>query len=394
MIFTQELENHFKEQKITIILYPDPTEKSFSSLNEFYEFMLKEKEFWEICTDSDMTVQIYNRFVSIVNNIEKVTTIDNLNFNQEIDLIDNAIRDSQENSFPCIYSVTPQAKFIKERYGVHYSQADAACDYLFNSELNHSLQNDKAYLIGILSTFLFNDGNKFNRSENEKQALLDLRTRFSQEFNTLHDQYKQWTNEYNSFKDTTEQWRIGFQQTADNFLNNKKQKLEELEQLYRDKLRLEGPATYWKDTSQSYSEKGRRWRLWATISTFLFIVYLTILLYNLPESWARGSGLSYSSIKSTIIFTLIASMGIYIINLFVKLSTSAYHLARDANERFQLTHVYLSLLKEQGASEAAERSIILQSIFSRADTGLLKRDSAPTMPDVGILSQILKNIKQ
>lgn len=58
---------------------------------------------------------------------------------------------------------------------------------------------------------------------------------------------------------------------------------------------------------------------------------------------------------------------------------SAFHLARDARERYQLTRVYLAMLKAN-AVDPEHRAIILQSLFSRADTGLLKHDSGPTMP--------------
>ena len=88
---------------------------------------------------------------------------------------------------------------------------------------------------------------------------------------------------------------------------------------------------------------------------------------------------------------MIVSVAVYIIRLFVKLALSSYHLARDAKEREQLTYVYLALNKEK-AIATEERNIVLQSIFSRADTGLLKGDSSPTIPD-GVVSQILKNIK-
>jgi hypothetical protein len=54
-------------------------------------------------------------------------------------------------------------------------------------------------------------------------------------------------------------------------------------------------------------------------------------------------------------------------------------LVRDAEERKQLSYVYLAL-KENGSIADTERHIVLQSIFSRADTGLLKEDSSPTMP--------------
>ena len=67
------------------------------------------------------------------------------------------------------------------------------------------------------------------------------------------------------------------------------------------------------------------------------------------------------------------------IRTFTKLSFSAYHLVRDAEERKQLVYVYLAL-KQDNAIKDEERILILQSIFSRADSGLLKEDSSPTMP--------------
>ena len=122
----------------------------------------------------------------------------------------------------------------------------------------------------------------------------------------------------------------------------------------------------------------------------MFIIFLTILLYNLPEKYLGEKGFTFDSFKITIIITLIISIAIYLIRLFIKLSISAYHLSRDAKERYQLTYVFLSLLKERGVSES-ERHIVLQSLFSRADTGLLKGDHSPTIPD-GIWSNIFKNI--
>jgi hypothetical protein len=65
--------------------------------------------------------------------------------------------------------------------------------------------------------------------------------------------------------------------------------------------------------------------------------------------------------------------------LLAKLTFSSFHLSRDAEEREQLTHFYLALKKDT-AIEPEERQLILQSLFSRADTGLLKDDSSPTMP--------------
>ena len=58
---------------------------------------------------------------------------------------------------------------------------------------------------------------------------------------------------------------------------------------------------------------------------------------------------------------------------------SSFHLARDAEERHTLTFFYLALLKDTEVKDE-DRKLILQSLFSRTDTGLLKEDSGPTMP--------------
>ncbi len=94
----------------------------------------------------------------------------------------------------------------------------------------------------------------------------------------------------------------------------------------------------------------------------------------------------------SVLFTLGFSTLFYLLRLFVKLSLSSFHLARDANERYQLTHQYLALLQEKAIDDKS-RDILLQSLFSRAETGLLKGDSSPTLPD-GVLSQVLKNISK
>ena len=115
--------------------------------------------------------------------------------------------------------------------------------------------------------------------------------------------------------------------------------------------------------------------------------------YNLPERLINNDTFSHQNLKGTIILAVIVSVFVYLIRLFVKLSTSAYHLSRDAKERHQLTYFYLALINDNDKTVSEkEREIILNSLFSRADTGLLKGDSTPAFPG-GMLETILKNGK-
>jgi hypothetical protein len=85
------------------------------------------------------------------------------------------------------------------------------------------------------------------------------------------------------------------------------------------------------------------------------------------------------------------SFGAYIIRVFSKLTFSSFHLARDAEEREQLTHVYLAL-KAKHELNIEHESILLQALFSRTDTGMLGGDHSPTMPTIGpIMDRVMGN---
>jgi hypothetical protein len=96
-------------------------------------------------------------------------------------------------------------------------------------------------------------------------------------------------------------------------------------------------------------------------------------------------------LRGTILVAAGVSAFLYLMNLFVKLATSSYHLARDARERYQLTYVFLALEKD-GSVTPKDREVILTALFSRADTGLLKNDSSPSMPTPW--SAIIQGIKE
>jgi hypothetical protein len=70
----------------------------------------------------------------------------------------------------------------------------------------------------------------------------------------------------------------------------------------------------------------------------------------------------------------------FAIRAVTKVMFSSFHLARDCEERHTLTYFYLSLLKESTVDKE-DKKLIMQALFSRAETGLLKDDSSPTMPN-------------
>jgi Family of unknown function (DUF6161) len=168
-------------------------------------------------------------------------------------------------------------------------------------------------------------------------------------------------------------------------------KIVELESTYGEKLRLEKPVDYWEELKKNYQEQGWSWTKWSIGISSVFVLLLLLLLYFFPD-WLKGMFHS-DQLKGLIIFTLVVPTFTYLLHLFIKLANSAFHLSRDAEERKQLTHVYLALLKDKGVEET-ERAIILQSLFSRADTGLLKNDSTPAMPISASIFDAITKIKR
>ena len=141
--------------------------------------------------------------------------------------------------------------------------------------------------------------------------------------------------------------------------------------------------------AKTYKWKGL---LWLFISILIAggiiygLIYLIINTQNLFEENAYWLDL----IKDTVILTVITSIAIYILRIAIRLAMSSFHLSRDALERKQLCHFYLSLIKNNSVSEK-ERALIINSLFSRSVTGLLKGDSSPSMNQN--ISDLLKKDK-
>ncbi|AVO55750.1 DUF6161 domain-containing protein [Ectopseudomonas mendocina] len=168
-----------------------------------------------------------------------------------------------------------------------------------------------------------------------------------------------------------------------------KESLSHLEATYQEHLRLKGPANYWEEKSRTHWVRG----------TIFFVLLFALLISSIVgfgiffSIWLAGerTPVSLSHIEGLLIFVAMISTLAFLSRVLSRVAFSEFHLQRDAEERLQLTHLYLSLSKETSLEDDA-RVIILQSLFSRAETGLLVNESGPTMPGiVDLLSAIKKS---
>ena len=170
--------------------------------------------------------------------------------------------------------------------------------------------------------------------------------------------------------------------SARQFEQDYQDRIKVLEDTYTKLLQLKGPAEYWDELAKSYRSRG--WWLLGVVGLIGVVVFgsLLALLFDCDKlPLLNHVKFDAATVRASLIFVVLTSVAGYLLHLFTRLSISSFHLARDYRERFQLTRVYLALIKDGDIqNEESTRQLILQSIFSRSDTGLLKGDHALTMP--------------
>lgn len=302
-----------------------------------------------------------------------------------------------------------------------------AYDYLTNKIDTDNL--DANYMSGLIKAYEFKlqgDSNIGERREIEKKNIEQLKNEFKQFIETSNKEkttfsnklktiikdvnkkendnrlknnteFKTWFDsitkkQFDSSKSNQKKFEDWFEKVSDNVIESNKQEIvrvKELEELYSDKLMLEKPAQYWNERAIKLKVEANKWLKGLIISIILAVVVLASILFFISTDTLEFLFSKTSiAIRSSIAFITLISFLAYAIRTFSKLAFSSYHLVRDAEERKQLVYVYLAL-KQKNAITDNERILILQSIFSRSDSGLLKEDSSPTMPSANIIEKII-----
>ncbi|WP_099607279.1 DUF6161 domain-containing protein [Vibrio coralliilyticus] len=190
-------------------------------------------------------------------------------------------------------------------------------------------------------------------------------------------------------KDKKNEWasdKAQLNQEHEKLLASSTKKLGELEATYQEHLKLEKPAEYWSNMAKKYDDSSS---LWFGVLALLILTGVAGFahFYSLYLS-GQDTGVTLDSVKGIVLFVSGITIYGFLIRVVSRMLMSATHLKRDSEERAQLTYFYLALIKD-GAIDEQSRDIVIQSLFSRTETGLITGDSSPTMPAM----DVLKNIK-
>lgn len=288
---------------------------------------------------------------------------------------------------------SPETQFLIELNKTTPSLVQGSFQYFTGQEI----PKDKFGFAGALKAYEFSmdGGAKISRSPAEKATL----TKLSKEIESAIDQSNQllldhlaaskakseeFSKQINDLKgEKNELFSTWFKDSQQEFKDLSEKidaRRQELEKTYNEIFFLKEPAKYWKDRAEELGVDGKKYLQYLYILIGIGALSLFVLLWQIPDGILldifKGEA---SAIKWTIVYVTFISFLAFGIKTLSKLAYSTYHLKRDAEERHQLTYVYLSLVNDKKIDDK-DRQLVLQSLFSRADTGLLKDDSSPTMP--------------
>ncbi|WP_296125504.1 DUF6161 domain-containing protein [Pseudomonas sp. Ga0074129] len=155
------------------------------------------------------------------------------------------------------------------------------------------------------------------------------------------------------------------------------EKVAILENTYEEKLKLKKPAEYWAKSARKFGIQGGLW----TLAIVALVVVAAINFQEIFVTWLQGreTPVQLNTIQGVILYGSIAGVYAFLLRVLSRLAFSSFHLMRDAEEREQLTYLYLSLTNEAEIDKES-RDIVLQALFSRSETGLLAQEHGPTMP--------------
>lgn len=389
--YPEEMDKYFQDRKLVVKTFPNRFQHlreaefpdiEITSAQQCYDFIEAELKFW-----SDKDIQnkslvgaFYSKLINAKNNFNSAKRF--YESNQAANAQPQMNNLYSDLSQEYLYSKTKLAQFLKQ-YKVN--------DYHFFEGLDFALcANPANQLYNYVGTHIgFAIGLEYLKVLQTARAMTkEELDKFSENVKIASDSYAELNERYTAAFHEQEKRIEEIKQHNDDAIKNLETKsaayfserdkqCADLENLYENKLRIEKPADYWKQMSEMYARKGKVWLIAGCLLAALIIAMLICIIIFVPNVFDADSHW-FDILKNSAIVTVIAGVAIYVLRIFVKMALSSFHLGRDAKEREQLSYYYLSLIEGKAITDR-ERALIINSLFSRSDTGLLKGDSAPTM---------------
>lgn len=181
-----------------------------------------------------------------------------------------------------------------------------------------------------------------------------------------------------------------FQKSLNEWQEEKQNNLNDLEETYKNKLSLEAPEKLWNERAVEHQKQATRWTyflIFAVLALIFALVFLVIVIHDYSLNIIKKD---LPFISESFILISVISFFIYIIRVLIKIVMSNHHLATEYKQKAALTRFYQALTKAGTNIDKDERLIIINSLFGKVETGLVKTDTSNDSDT--ILAILSKNI--
>ena len=352
--------------------FKDMTGKTFhfETLNQLHSFLKGEVDFWQKQKNSIVNQSKFHIILKSHGLLQTaIETIESWPQNQIDTWEDQQLQKKVNQMVPQIFDQTPGKwlwsghPFVETYINCHKNYdndaAEAFLKYVVNNQIVNinNPNNFTGVMLGY--EFLNQDSDLVKRRNSEKSSLDHLRNQLEETNNKLIKEVAEFERDFiNWDKDSRKNWVSWIEETSrayteqhnrfrtehtaqqntrqnefNTYIDNCKNQIIELENLYREKLKLEAPAQYWNNAARKFNTQGRNWA-----RALIFLILLGLIGFGVfYNSWLKGQAMDIqlSTVKGVILFGTIVAVFAYLIRVLSKLTFSSFHLMRDAEEREQ-----------------------------------------------------------
>ena len=198
--------------------------------------------------------------------------------------------------------------------------------------------------------------------------------------NEIQEQFDEKVSEFAEYQKSLNEWQ-----------KEKQNKLKDLEETYKNKLSLEAPEQLWNERAMEHQKRAIKWTYFLIGAVLALISVSVILVLVIHDYSLEAIKKEIPFISESFILISVISFFIYIVRVLIKIVMSNHHLATEYRQKAALTRFYQSLTYAGTDIDKDERLIIINSLFSRVETGLVKTDTSNDSD--AILAILSKNIK-
>ncbi len=253
--------------------------------------------------------------------------------------------------------------------------------------INNLNSSNKAKIEGSLAFLSIKVQNKailgLNTNLDEKGADLIVKmSQVSSSIDSARVSFEDETQKYleaqkDRFEKADAEHVIYIEELKDNltdFIKEKREQVSNLEDSYEQKLKLKAPIKFWEDEAKKYKMSAIYWSVGAVISGLLIILTGLWILKIGEQDLDKLKNISIIPIYFVPIALI--SLLIYILRILIKIAISNQHISVEYAQKAALTDYYLSMIQEGHLGiSIEEKQLLLPTIFSKIDSGLIKSDS-------------------